>query len=51
MTKIEELLKALDALVHACEDEIDDYSRIGKACEEAKKLLPDYKPAPPWWEK
>lgn len=35
---------ALDELVHACEDEVDDYDRMFKACEKAKKLLPDYKP-------
>ena len=41
--KIEKLQKALDALVHAYEDEIDDYLRIEAACEQAKKLLPEYK--------
>ena len=51
MNEIEELREALDALVHACEDEIDDYPRIEAACEQAKKLLPEYKSIPPWWEK
>ena len=34
---------ALDRLVHACEDEVDDYLVMVDACTEAKKLLPDYK--------
>ena len=35
---------ALDALVHANEDSIDDYERIGDACDAAKVLLPGYEP-------
>jgi len=39
---VEKLRAALDELVHANEDEIDDYPRIHLACVAAKKLLPDY---------
>ena len=44
MADLAEVLEALDALVHACEDEIDDYPAIGEACKRAKELLPDYVP-------
>jgi len=37
------LQAALDKLVHACEDEVDDYNVMVDACREAKRLLPDYK--------
>ena len=40
------LREALNALVHAHEDLIDDYSRINKACEHAKQLLPKYDETP-----
>lgn len=40
--------KALDELVHACEDgeefEYYDVARIDAACTKAKELLPFYKP-------
>lgn len=39
-----ELEAVLDELVHACEDEVDDYPRMAEACEKAKKLLPEYRP-------
>ena len=42
--RVKELEEALDKLVHANEDDIDDYPAIDRACEEAKKLLPNYKP-------
>jgi len=35
---------ALDALVHANEDRIDDYETIDEACDAAIALLPDYEP-------
>lgn len=36
--------KALDELVHACEDNIDDYPAMEQACANAKELLPFYQP-------
>jgi len=39
---IDELVECLNLLVHACEDQIDDYTNIFDVCEKAKKLLPDY---------
>lgn len=38
--------KALDELVHACEDEIDDgyFPEMTRACIKAKELLPFYQP-------
>ncbi len=41
--EVNKLRQALDELVHACQDEVDDYDRINSACKAAKKLLPDYK--------
>lgn len=43
MNKEARLMQALDELIHACEDEINDYVRINEACEKAKRLLPFYK--------
>jgi hypothetical protein len=42
----EELAAALNKLIHAYEDQIDDYGNIQKACAEAKKLLPNYNETP-----
>lgn len=36
--------KALDELVHACEDESDNYPAMERACAKAKELLPFYQP-------
>lgn len=44
--KIKALRAALNELVHACRDEIDNYQFIQKACEKAEKLIPGYSDKP-----
>jgi hypothetical protein len=46
MADAKELAAALNKLIHACEDQIDDYGNIDTACIEGKKLLPDYNETP-----
>jgi len=36
--------KALDDLVHACEDNPHSFARVEKSCAKAKELLPFYQP-------
>jgi len=45
-TYTNQLSEALDELIHANEDEIDDYTRINEICLKGKILLPDYKEKP-----
>jgi len=45
-TYINQLSEALDELIHANEDEIDDYTRINEVCLKGKILSPDYKEKP-----
>ena len=40
--KNRELREALNKLIHANRDSIDDYENIDIACEEGMKLLPNY---------
>ncbi len=40
------LIAALNELVHANEDTIDDYGNIQIACDRAKNLIPDYSSEP-----
>ena len=56
MNNEERLAKALDRLIHANRDEIDNYHEISLACEEAIELLQelDYEyislDKDEWWE-
>lgn len=39
---IKELVECLNRLVHACEDQIDDYINMDDECQKAKSLIPNY---------
>ena len=46
MSREKELENALNELIHACEDMIDNYDAISNACEKGKELLPNYSEEP-----
>lgn len=45
-TYIANIIGALNELVHANEDLIDNYTHIQEACKKAKMFLPDYSEKP-----
>lgn len=41
-TKEEQLIEVLNYLIHACEDQIDDYTTIYHYCKIGKNLIPNF---------
>jgi hypothetical protein len=41
--QIDSLRWHLNRLIHACEDEVDDYVNMQDECDRSKKLLPNYR--------